>query len=223
MLSYSGPSPLCAAGRGAPGAADDAAAAGGAALHVVALERLAGDGRGALELALAVVARRQGAGLVEHVDEHGRAELGQRRGGDRVGLEQLLGLVDDELEALGVGDRRLVVAVAGDDERLELLGAHDGAQAAAADGAAAVVDDGREQHAALAGRADDGGLATWGAARAARSSEAGTSRPQRPAAGRSVAPPGRQGSARPAGEPRRRRPAHGDVAGLVAARRSTIR
>ena len=44
------------------------------------------------------------------------------------------------------------------DERLEPLGAHHGAQAAAADGAAAVVDDAREQHAALAGRADDGGL-----------------------------------------------------------------
>ena len=151
--------PALAAGLGAPGAADDAAAAGGPAPHVVALERLAGDGGGALEPALAVVARGQGACLVEHVDEHRRAELGQRRGGDRVGLEQLLRLVHDELEALWVGHRRLVRAAAADDQRLEPLGAHHGAEAAAADGSAAVVDDAREQHAALAGRADHRGLA----------------------------------------------------------------
>ncbi len=95
-------------GGGTPRAADDAAAAGGAALHVVTLERLAGDGGGALEPALAVVARGQCACLVEHVDEHRGAELGQRRGSDRVRLDQLLGLVDDELEPLRVGDGRLV-------------------------------------------------------------------------------------------------------------------
>ena len=60
---------------------------------------------GLLELALAEVARGEGPGLIEHVDQHRGAELGQRLGGDRVGLEELLGLVDDELEALGIGDR----------------------------------------------------------------------------------------------------------------------
>ncbi len=155
MLSYSGPSPLCAAGRRAPGAADDAAAAGGAPLHVVLLEHLAGDRLGVLEHALAVVARRHRPGLVEDVDQHRRAELGQRRRRDGVGLEELLGLVHDELEPLGVGHRRLARAVAGDGDGLEVLGAHDRAEAAAADRAAAVVDDGGEEHAALAGRADD--------------------------------------------------------------------
>ena len=112
----------------------------------------------------------------------------------------------------------LCVAVAVDDERLEPLGAHHGAEAAAADGPAAVVDDAREQHAALAGRADDGGLGLGVQIARARASDAGTSRPQRPAAGRSVAPPGpASGSAGVAG---RRSLAgavqpDGDVAGLV--------
>ena len=154
-----GPLAALAAGRGAPRAADDAAAAGGALLHVVALEHLAGDLAGQLELALAEVARREGPGLVEHVDQHRRAELGQRLGGDRVGLEDLLGLVHDELEALRIGDCGPMGAVPGDHDGLELLEAHHGAQATAADGTPAIVDDGGEEHAALARRADDRGLA----------------------------------------------------------------
>ncbi len=127
-------------------------------VHVVSLQRLAGDGRGPLEPTLAVIAGRQRSGLVQHVDEYRGAELGQRRRGDRVRLEQLLGFVDDELQALGVGHGRLALAAPAEDQRLEPLRSHHGPEAPTPDGPAAVVHDAAEQHAALAGRADHGGL-----------------------------------------------------------------
>ena len=57
------------------------------------------------------------------------------------------------LELLGVGDGRLLLAAQGD--RLEVLGAHHGAEAPAADDAA-LVDDAGEARELLAGRADAG-------------------------------------------------------------------
>ena len=145
MLSYSGPSPLCppAVVRRAQPMTQPRQAA-----RFCTWSRLSISPEiwpATLELALAVVARGEGPGLVEHVDQHRRAELGQRLRGDRVGLEELLGLVHDELEALGIGDRGAMGAVAGDDDGLEPLGAHHGAQTAAADGPPAVVDDARRR------------------------------------------------------------------------------
>jgi len=157
------------AGRGAPRATDAASAAGRAALEEVAPQRLARDGRGMLELRGAEVPRRQDTSLVQDVHEHRRPELGQRLRRDRVRLEELLGLIGDERQPVRIGDHRAMAAVVGDDHRLEALGAHHRPQAAASDRPSPIVDDGGEEDAALAGRADDAGLgAGMGVAQASK-------------------------------------------------------
>ena len=117
---------------------------------------LAGDGLVALELAGGEVAGGQAAGLVDDVDEHVGAVLGQGLA-DRVVHQGLGKGAVGGLEGLGLGDLDLLVGRLDGDE-LDPLGAHDRAQAATAAGTHVVVRildrDVGGKHLHLAGRAD---------------------------------------------------------------------
>ena len=104
------------------------------------------------EVAVLEVARRQGARLVEDVDEHVGAVGLEAGAADGVRLDELARRHDGGLEAVGIGDLHGAGAV--DRDRLEVLGAHDGADAGAAGGAVHLVHDVGDEREMLTGRPD---------------------------------------------------------------------
>ena len=133
-------------------AADDAAEAALGTQELLRRQRLAADLVGGGEVAVLEVARRQGARLVEDVDEHVGAVGLEAGAADGVRLDERPGLHDGRLEAVRIGDLDRAGAVHRD--RLEVLGAHDGADAGAAGGAVHLVHDVGDEREMLAGRPD---------------------------------------------------------------------
>jgi hypothetical protein len=129
-------------------ARDGAGVAGAAVDQDGVPHGLAADGLGALEGAVAEVARRQDAAGLEQQDAARRADLVEAVGGAIVVLlepgQLALGL------RLVVGDGRLGAA---HDDGLEVLGPHHGAEPGPAVEVLELVHEGREAHPALAGDA----------------------------------------------------------------------
>ncbi len=117
--------------------------------------RLRVDVTVALELHLLKIARRQAPELLHHVDHGIGAELGQLAP-PVVVPQHSLRLPDGLHEALGIVHPYAFGAAHGNG--LEVLRAHDGADAGAAGGPVQVVDDAGKAHTALAGDADGGHL-----------------------------------------------------------------
>ena len=115
---------------------------------------LAADALGVVEYAAAEVLGGEHAVGVDDVDQYRGAQHLQRLAGDRVLVHGAVQAQAHVPVALGVGDGRRLVAESNDG--LQVLGAHDGAQAAAAGGAVAVVEDRGEGDEVLAGLADAG-------------------------------------------------------------------
>ena len=140
---------------------DHTAAGNGAAVAGTGLDQellsqsLTGDILGLVVVAFLPVLGGQGTDAVDDVDQRSRAQSPQTAAGQTV-----LADVDHDLLVGGLqildGSQRLVGILpgGGDDDALELLGAHDGTDTGAAGGAVLVVHDGGEQHLLLTGDAD---------------------------------------------------------------------
>ena len=103
-----------------------------------------------------VILRRISADLIEDVGEDVGAIEAQAGAADRVLVDLVARLHDGAFKGfrIGAGDR----ARADDRDRLQVLRAHDGADAAPSGGAVEIVHDAGEQHPVLAGRPNAGDL-----------------------------------------------------------------
>ena len=123
--------------------------------------RLGRDRLEVVEVPLAPVARREGVDAVEQAHHLHRAL--RPVGGDAgVVLARRSQLLDEACEVVGTRDLDRLLTV--EDEPLELLGAHDGADTAAAQLVPLLVVDAGEADEVLAGRADGARPGPWATA-----------------------------------------------------------